>query len=295
MRHIRPAAALIALFLVAVPVRMHAWGFTAHKLIMDRAIALLPPDLKPFYEKYRVTIVEHAVDPDTYRSVGFTEEEPRHFLDMDSYGAFPFPDLPHDYNEAIAKRGLEFVTKNGTLPWRVEEMDKRLVDSFKQVPTAPYGRANVQLFSSVLAHYISDASQPFHATANYDGQLTGQRGIHSRFETELVERYQGRLALTPKPVTTVTNARDFAFATLTDSFKDVGPILEADKAAAAGRDAYDDAYFEAFFDRTRPMLQERLSNAVSAVASLITSAWIDAGRPAMPPDEPARPPRPIRR
>ena len=53
---------------------------------MDRAIALLPPEIRPFFETYRTTIVEHAIDPDTYRTMGFAEEPPRHFLDMDAYG-----------------------------------------------------------------------------------------------------------------------------------------------------------------------------------------------------------------
>ena len=92
-----------------------AWGFTGHKLIMGRAIGLLPPEIRPFFESYRTTIVEHAIDPDTYRTMGFLDEPPRHFLDMDAYGAFPFPALPHDKNEAVAKYGVEFVTKNGLL------------------------------------------------------------------------------------------------------------------------------------------------------------------------------------
>jgi hypothetical protein len=38
-----------------------------------------------------------------------------------------------------------------------------------------------------------------------------------------------------------------------------------------------------------------MSGAMSAVASLITSAWTEAGKPPLPADNPPRAPRPIRR
>jgi hypothetical protein len=227
--------------------------------------------------------------------MGWTDEEPRHFLDMDSYGPFPFKELPHDYNAAIAARGADFVKKNGVLPWRTQEIYDKLRDSFRQLTTAPYARENVKLFASVIAHYTADAYQPFHAAANYDGQLTGQNGIHSRFETELFERYQDKLTIAPPPLAAVPSAREFIFVTLTDSFANVQPILDADREAAKGHDAYDDVYFAALLERTRPILQARVSGAIGGVASLITQAWIDAGRPAVPLEPPPRQPRPIKR
>jgi hypothetical protein len=290
------AASLAALAISALPAtRLQAWGFTGHKFIADRAVDLLPAELKPFFLKNRAQFVEHAIDPDTYRTMGWTDEEPRHFLDLDSYGPFPFKELPHDYNAAVAARGADFVKKNGVLPWRTQEIYDKLRDSFRQLTTAPYARENVKLFASVIAHYTADAYQPFHAAANYDGQLTGQNGIHSRFETELFERYQDKLTITPVPVAAVPNAREFIFATLTDSFANLQPILDADREAAKGRDAYDDTYFATLFERTRPILQARVSGAIGGVASLITQAWIDAGRPAVPVDPPPRQPRPIKR
>jgi Zinc dependent phospholipase C len=264
-------------------------------LITDRAIELLPQEIRPFFQKYRTTLVEHSIDPDTYRTIGFTEEPPRHFLDMDGYGPFPFKDLPHDYNEAVAKFGKDMVVRNGTLPWRTEEIYNQLRESFRQLPTSLYARDNVKLFSSVMAHYVGDSFQPFHAALNYDGQLTGQIGIHARFETELFDRYQDKLNIAPGPIAQIPNAREFVFATLADSFTFVEPILAADREAIKGREVYDDAYFEELWRRTGPIMEKRLAGAVSGVASLITSAWIDAGRPALPVDAPPRPPRPIKR
>jgi hypothetical protein len=42
------------------------------------------------------------------------------------------------------------------------------------------------------------------------------------------------------------------------------------------------------------VLQQRLSDSISAVAAVITGAWDQAGRPALPPDRP-RAPRPVKR
>src|SRR5688572_27008591 len=179
-----------------------AWGFEAHKYILDRVIALLPPEIRPFFEKHRVTIVEHSIDPDLWRTMGWDAEEgPRHFLDMDAYGPPPFAKLPRDREQAIKTFGQEMIVKNGLLPWRAQEIQDKLTEAFMLKQT--YSRENIKLFSSVVGHYLSDAQVPFHAALNHDGQLTGQWGIHSRFETELFERYRDKLQVNPAPVTRI--------------------------------------------------------------------------------------------
>jgi hypothetical protein len=290
----KATAALVAALTLMLPApRVSAWGFTAHKFITDRAIDLLPPEIRPFYVKYRVSVVEHAIDPDTYRTVGWVAETPRHFLDMDAWGPFPFTAIPHDYRAAVAKRGEGFVLKNGTLPWRADEIYRHLVDSFRKIDTAPYARDDIKLFSSVLAHYVEDAYQPLHANLNYDGGLTGQSGIHSRFETQLFERYSERLRITPPPLPPIRSVREFLFATLADSYQLSGAVLAADRAAVEGRAVYDDGYFDALLARTQPLLEKRLGQSISGVAAGIAAAWTEAGRPALPPDAAPRPPRKV--
>ena len=278
--------------IVGTPIPASAWGLEVHKFIMARAIPLLPPEIRPFFQKYQTSIVEHAIDPDLWRTVGWLEEPPRHFLDMDAYGPYPFKDLPHLYDDAVKRYGLEFVQKNGTLPWRSEEIYRKLVEAFTQ--QAPYARENIKLFASVMSHYAGDAHVPFHAALNYDGQLTGQWGIHSRFESELFERYQSTIRLSPKLPPSIGNPREFIFETLTTGFPLVQPILDADKAAVQGREVYDDAYFEQFFSKVKPILEARLSDSIGDVAGMIIGAWIEAGRPALPVDPPNAP-RKVRR
>ena len=285
--------AFLLLFVVAIPRPASAWGFDVHKYIMARAITLLPAEIRPFFQRYQTTIVEHAVDPDLWRTAGWEAEPPRHFLDMDAYGPYPFRNLPRDYDEAVKQYGAEFVVKNGLLPWRTAEIYDKLVEAFTL--KAGYSRENVKFFSSVLTHYISDAHVPFHAVVNYDGQLTGQSGIHSRFEAELFERYRAELKIAPAPAGLRSGpVRDLVFETLLTSFPLAQPLLDADKSAAAGREVYDDQYFRQFFSKARPTLERRVAESITSAASLISAAWIEAGRQPLPVEQP-RVPRKIRR
>jgi len=278
---LRIGAVIIALALT--PSSAFAWGFAGHRLIMQRAIELLPPELKPFFEHYRDEIVVRAVDPDVWRNVGW-EDDPNHFLDYGAkeYGAFPFKDLPRDLDAAIEKFGMPTLRRNGMLPWRANELFgnlRRTFESFKR--GSAYGPNDVILFAAALGHYLQDANQPLHATINYDGQLTGNNGIHSRFERDLVERFQPRLTIKPAPPKPTLNARDAAFDTLLASYQLVDRILQADTEAVAGKDVYDDDYFEKLFVRTRPILEQRLADSMTATAAVIIGAWERAGRPAL--------------
>ena len=268
------------LVVLCAPRPAAAWGIEVHKFIMARAIALLPSEIRPYFQKYQAAVVEHSGDPDLWRTVGWIEEPPRHFVDMDAYGPYPFSELPHEYDEAIKRYGAEFVLKNGTLPWRSEEMYKKLVEAFTQ--KAPYSRENIRLFASVVSHYVADAHQPFHAALNYDGQLTGQSGIHSRFESELFARYEAKVHLSPNIAGPVGQPREFVFGALTTSFSLVQPVLDADKAAVGNREFYDDEYFDRFFAGVKPILEKRLSDSIGAVAAFIRDAWVEAGRPPVP-------------
>ena len=178
-----------------------AWGGGGHRLILDRAIALLPPELRAAFDAERAMLLAHASDPDLWRIAGFDDEAPRHFLDMDAYGPPPFSALPRDLGAAIERFGPETVTKNGLLPWRAAEMRGRLLRAFEAHKSGQrYGLGNAVYLTAVLAHYVADAHQPFHAVLNYDGQLTNQHGIHARFEDELPTRFGARLDVQrPRP------------------------------------------------------------------------------------------------
>jgi len=227
--------------------------------------------------------VIRAVDPDLWRNVGW-DDDPNHFVDfgMPELGPYPFAALPRERDRALEKFGVRVMDRIGYLPWREAEMFGNLRRAFEGFRSgAAYATTDVVLFAPVVSHYIQDAHQPFHASNNYDGQLTGNSGIHARFERDLIERFESRLTLTPAPPRAVTNPRDFAFDALLASNALVDAILKADSAAVAGKEFYDDDYFEKFFTAVKPILEKRLSEAITATASTVTGAWEAAGKPVL--------------
>jgi hypothetical protein len=288
----RSAAIGVLTMILLVPSTASAWGFEAHKFIVARAIDILPEALRPFFEANRAFIVERAIDPDLWRNAGFTEEPPNHFLDFDAYGRYPFTDLPRAYDEALKKHGIDTLRQNGLLPWRTHEMAGRLIRGFEALhKNGPYAQSDIRFFSAIIGHYVADAHVPLHAVLNYNGQLTGQTGIHNRWEEELFVRHQKRLVITPGALKSITNERDYIFDTLLESSQLADDVLAADRKAIGSQDAYGDEYFETLFIETRPILEKRLSDAITSVASMIMSAWEQAGKPALPANPPPRPPQ----
>jgi hypothetical protein len=281
----RPLFVLGLVCLLATPVTVDAWGYEAHKFIVARAIPLLPPELRPLFEANRTTLVEHAIDPDLWRNVVGETEDPHHYLDLDweGYGPYPFAGLPRNLDEAIKKFGKEQVERNGTVPWRTEEMYGKLKDAFSAYERrGSFGRFDILFYAAWLAHYVSDAYVPLHAVVNHDGQLTGQRGVHSRWEALLFERSVRQLKLSPTPIPPIRSPRDFIFDVVREGTKLAAVVLEADRVAIGTRDVYDDAYYAALFKGSRAVLERRIDESTAAVAAMIAGAWEAAGRPPVP-------------
>jgi hypothetical protein len=98
-------------------------------------------------------------------------EDSRHYFDLENFGN---PEsIPATLAEAKQKYNAEFLKKNGTLPWHIQEMMARLTKAFKEKR-----KTEILFIAAELGHYIGDAHTPLHTTVNYDGQLTGQDGRH---------------------------------------------------------------------------------------------------------------------
>ena len=275
------AVLLITLF---VPQPAHAWGFDPHKFIAEQMITLLPAELRPLFEHRKAFVIERSVDPDLWRTVGWETEDPHHFLDLDFYGKYPFEDLPREYDQAVQKFGRSAIHEQGLLPWRTQEIYGRIRRGFEGLtrqPPSTYSQDDIVLFSAILAHYVGDGHVPLHSVVNYDGQRTNQNGVHGRWESELFERYRSRLKIAPAPPKPITDPRTFMFDVLLASYRLSDGVLEADRKAVVGREFYDDAYFEAFAKDQLSVVERRLNDAITAVASLIIGAWEQAGRPAV--------------
>ena len=159
------------------------WGFFGHKRINRIAVFTLPPQLFGFYKENIEFLTDHAVDPDKRR---YAEGEAEcHYIDLDHYykaGEDPFAILPKYWKDAVSKFTEDTLRSYGIVPWHILHMKYKLQKAFEA--------KNIDLilkYSSEIGHYIGDAHVPLHTTENYNGQLTGQKGIHGLWESRLVE------------------------------------------------------------------------------------------------------------
>ena len=259
------------LLLLLLPVSARAWGHAGHHLTTELAILTLPEPLRGYFRAHEAFLVEHSMDPDLWREQGRPGEGPNHFLDTDA-----FPDGIDRNEEAHLKRYGAQAASKGRVPWRVAEFYRDLVTDFRDSDEALFEDA------AALSHYVGDAHVPFHAAMNYDGQLTGQKGIHARWESVLVERNLEALrgSLAPAPAHAVPDPVEFLFGILKDSFAAAPLALASDKAALhPDGDPYDGTYYEKLYAAEAERLKARLSAAATDIGSLWLSAWQEAGRP----------------
>jgi hypothetical protein len=93
---------MITLWLAISLLAVHPeWGFFGHTLINRVAVFTLPNEMIDWYKPNIDYLAEHAVDPDKRRYAN-RFEAPRHFIDLDHWGTFPFDHLPRYWDKALA-------------------------------------------------------------------------------------------------------------------------------------------------------------------------------------------------
>ncbi len=213
-----------------------------------------------------------------YRKGQDAEELSRHFIDLELYGEFPFSDFDPDYDQLVRRFGKETVEKNGTILWAAQRTFAHLVDAFQRQDLE-----QILLYSADLSHYVGDLHQPFHTTENHDGQLTGQLGIHSRFESDLVNFYLEQVTFSKAAPTDLGPVMGKLQDVAVESYQWVDPVLLADERVVSelggDRKQYPDQYFKRMFHEVGEVLGDRLNQAAYRVASLWWMAWEKAGKP----------------
>ena len=246
------------------------WGTKGHRTTNRIAIGAVPSPLGEFYRLNFDVIVKLAMDADNAKDTD-PEEHPRHFIDFDEYGQYPFPNLPEDYNAAVAKFGADVVTHRGIVPWQIELTYRRLVQAFQNAN----GR-DVLKHSAWLGHYVGDVHVPLHTTSNYDGKATSQKGFHSYFESRLLNEHVSPDEIKPQQGQELKRSpHELAFEWARESFTYVQPILDAD---LANRFADGKRNLSGFAKTAKPIAVDRLTKGASRLASLWYTAWIEAGR-----------------
>ena len=281
---------LAALLLGPAAPAARAWGFLGHRVITQVAIYELPASMQAFYFRHMAELVRLSTAPDERRGQDPTEG-PRHFIDLDHYSEDnPFAKVPRNYDEAVDKFSADTLKKYGTVPWVVIETKNKLAAAFSERDTV-----GIIKYSAELSHYTADAFVPLHTTVNYDGQLTGQTGLHALWESQLPERYLTAYKLNGEegkvlkdPLASIWQVIQGSYGFLTATYdleskvaKGFTPQTKYTFAHRFGKTQrrYSDAFADAYEKEVGGQVAFRMKGASPMVASMWLTAWQEAGRP----------------
>ena len=271
------AGLLVTLVILMVSGRSAlAWGPEGHRLVNNWAVETLPSEISGFFEANRQFLVEHANDPDEWIQKDRYERK-RHYLYFDKYGLFPYLALPHRFNAAVEKFGSGRVNRDGLLPWHVGEYSLRLTNALREQKWE-----EAKLAAAALGHYVADAHDPLHTTSNYDGQLSSQTGLSTRFGQTLIERYKNFMIMRSALAVKIDDPTEFAFSMALEANTWVDNVLLADRRALVEARDYNEEYFDRLYGSAGPIAAQELNAAARDLGSYWYTAWLNAGRPALP-------------
>ncbi len=266
------------------------WGFYAHRQINYYAVFLLPPEMLAFYKPNLPFISEHAVDPDKRRYM-IAAEGPRHYIDIDRYGNYPYDSLPRTWFAAVEKYTADTLMAYGIVPWWTQTMQQRLTHAFET-----HNATAILKLSAEIGHYIADAHVPLHACSNHNGQFTDQRGIHGFWESRIPELlaatewdfFIGKAAYIDQPLS-FTWQRVLESAIAADTVlryeKQLSRQFSPDRRFAFEErngvlvKQYSTAYTRTYNQLLNDMVERRMRQSIYAVASFWYTAWVNAGQP----------------
>lgn len=283
-------AVTISLLLLLDALPSYCWGFYAHQKINYFAVFLLPPEMMLLYKPNISFLAEHAVDPDK-RRYAVPDEGPRHYIDIDRYGEYPYPSLPRKWKDAVAKFSEDTLKAHGIVPWHIQTMLQRLTAAFRE---KHFGR--IMKNSAEIGHYISDAHVPLHASSNHNGQLTNQKGIHGFWESRIPELLaEKQFDFFIGKAVYIDNPGVFIWERVLESAKAADSVLVIErqltqqfpadqKYAFEERNGkvirqYAAAFSIAFNNKLDGMIERRMRQSVAAIASFWYTAWVNAGQP----------------
>jgi hypothetical protein len=136
------------------------------------------------------------------------------------------------------------------------------------------------LLAADLGHYVGDMHMPLHITRNYNGQYTGQTGVHSRFESNMINTYNSQIIYSGDSLIYVDNVSAFVFDLLYNNYNYVDSVLKADSLAKAfAGNTTSATYYAKMWELSKGFTTKLFKDASHKLTCLIYSAWINAGSP----------------
>jgi len=269
------AAAAVSIFFLPTPAS--AWGANAERLVSNKAVDTLPPEIRVYFEANRDWLSRHVTEPLDWLQKNNQTERRNHFLYLDRYGKFPFDALPRDYKAAVTKFTRTKLESSGVLPWQIGVYSQKLTAAFRD-----HDWEQARLAAAYLAAYVAQAHDPFHTTENFDGHLSAQSGVDLRFGSSLVDRFSLFFPMRPNDAMYLRDPTDHAFDACMSAHAWLENILLSDRRAREGLSDYTDEYYDRFYNLAGSILIRQLTDAATDVGSYWMTAWINAGRPQLP-------------
>jgi hypothetical protein len=279
---------LLALFSLIMVGFRPIWGFFAHQKINRLAVFTLPAEMIGFYKKNLHYLTEASVNPDK-RRYAVEDEAPRHYLDLDHYQDTVSSSLPEGWDQAVRLHGRDTLLAYGILPWHIQEMYCRLRDAFLlQDP------ALILKLSAEIGHYIGDAHVPLHTTENYNGQLTGQEGIHGFWESRLPESFSSNYNFFVGRAEYIPDIQFAAWQAIRSSHALVNQVLREEQKLALKFEekkfafetrgkvtvrVFSAEYSKAYHTILDGMVEERMRASIKTTGDFWYTAWVNAGQP----------------
>ncbi len=273
-----------------ISAKCFCWGFFGHQKINYYAVFLLPPEMMVLFKPNIQFLTDHAVDPDM-RRYAVAAEAPKHYIDIDFYGKYPYPELPRKYDDAVKKFTEDSVVSNGIVPWWIQIMEQRLTNAFKEK-----NQAKILKLAAEIGHYIADSHVPLHASSNHDGQNSNQKGIHGFWESRVPELLaEKQFDFMVGKAVYISNIADYVWARVLESGAAADTVLRyeaqltrqfsADKKYAFEErngkmmKQYSTDFTVAYDKMLGGMVERRMRLAIASVASFWYTAWVNAGQP----------------
>jgi len=244
------------------------WGGDTHHYINEHAVHYLPAEMS-FFQDQRDFLQQHSSDPDRDQLPGFY-----HYIDIDYYPEFFTRTLPHNMDSLISLYNRSIVENNGTIPWVIEEW----TDSLSTL-MATGQWDDVWQVAAELGHYVADSHQPLHLTINYNGQYSGNDGIHSRYETHMIFPHLSQLPLSQEKGIYWPTIIDSVFLYIEEIYPHVDKILSADDSASNEDPNYGTVYYDILWQELEQLTTTSIHKAITDIASLWRTAWENAGSP----------------
>jgi hypothetical protein len=252
----------------------------------------MPAPIADFFRANVEELIDHSIDADDRRRVD-PSEAPQHYIDLDRYGSYPFDELPRNFDEALQKFGYERLKENGLVPWRIAAFADSLTIAFRE-----QNREKIIYYDANLGHYVADANVPLHATENYDGQLSGQKGLHARWESVYPQKFMLSRAneyLNNGSIFIIQDPTQEAFKWSLESFLLSRQVLAADKQiqselsqadlyepssekSSKSRKEFSQIYYEKLRNQLNQMVENRFELSVVRVASIWYYSWLKSNQ-----------------